>query len=650
MFFILRRNSSFAVVRIFLLVAFFSSLTVLSQQGTLTTEYHHKKLKKSEGELLNGLKNGVWKYWSDEGRLKKIETYHIGVLDGLYETFIARSDYEMDSAQFVPVLAINYKYFLNQQKSEVFRDSLISGFYQNGVKQGLWIERPDSDTGKIYRRMYENGLLNGSTKIYTSYRTLLYDISYVNNVRNGPCSTYTHSGDLRRVENYENDTLKGKFKLWDKPWGVGDLIVGSQYNGILHGEVRKYDGYGKLCSKENYVMGELDGPAYYRSNQYELTYTYSKGQKSGPYSFFCTNFNNYSEHGFFINALPKITGDFEPFRNLDTVRVYGEYINSVEYTVNILEPDSVPIVTYGISGWGKTHGKFTLYRYGRLSFEGFFKEGQPDSAWIYYDEKGQISERRIYEIETDPDEFYLYGTSICVQHWKNFPSGKREFDFDLVKGSKVIYWPNGKLRAKYQIGDTPIDSETEQHYDESGKLCLSKVYNFLGEFQSEKKYCGDFEPEISADNDEHLSGYFSEPMSVDEVMIDVGDGDGSWVDDIIEPMFEVVSEEPRFSGGPDELMRFIERRYWHDAKSNDGLIRIRFIVERDGNVDWVKIWRDQVGNGHAVELADIVRSAPSWMPGKEAGKSVRSEMELRCTFLKGERSYEVEMIAMRVWE
>ncbi len=100
-------------------------------------------------------------------------------------------------------------------------------------------------------------------------------------------------------------------------------------------------------------------------------------------------------------------------------------------------------------------------------------------------------------------------------------------------------------------------------------------------------------------------------------------------------VYSVVSEQPSFPGGMQEMMKFISenRKYPAEAKAKDihGKVIVAFVVERDGSLSNIEILRP-LGSGCDEEAIRLIKSMPKWTPGKQNGKAVRVSFKLPVTF------------------
>jgi protein TonB len=116
-----------------------------------------------------------------------------------------------------------------------------------------------------------------------------------------------------------------------------------------------------------------------------------------------------------------------------------------------------------------------------------------------------------------------------------------------------------------------------------------------------------------------------------------------------EAPFLIVEEMPRFPGCQEEglskkekldcaterLLQFLGShiRYPSLAKDNgiEGTVVVRFIVEKDGSISQPAIIRD-IGGGCGAEALRVVKSMPTWLPGKQQGRPVRVQFSLPVQF------------------
>ena len=117
---------------------------------------------------------------------------------------------------------------------------------------------------------------------------------------------------------------------------------------------------------------------------------------------------------------------------------------------------------------------------------------------------------------------------------------------------------------------------------------------------------------------------------------------------LTDKVFKVVEDNPRFPGceefkdiaerkkcADEKMLDFIYTalKYPEEAKENgvEGMVVIKFIVERDGHLSNAEVVRD-VGAGLGDEALRVVRGMPAWIPGKRRNNPVRVQYNLPIKF------------------
>lgn len=100
-------------------------------------------------------------------------------------------------------------------------------------------------------------------------------------------------------------------------------------------------------------------------------------------------------------------------------------------------------------------------------------------------------------------------------------------------------------------------------------------------------------------------------------------------------IFDVVEQMPSFPGGNAALMKYLSDnvKYPVVAQENgvQGRVVVSFVVEKDGHITDVKVVRS-VDPSLDKEAARVVRSMPSWIPGKQNGSAVRVKYNVPVSF------------------
>ena len=100
-------------------------------------------------------------------------------------------------------------------------------------------------------------------------------------------------------------------------------------------------------------------------------------------------------------------------------------------------------------------------------------------------------------------------------------------------------------------------------------------------------------------------------------------------------VFDVVEEMPKFPGGDEGMMQFLnsEVKYPKEAleKGTQGRVVVTFIVNTDGSVSDPKVVKS-VNPALDAEAIRVVNAMPKWTPGKQNGHTVRVKFTIPVTF------------------
>ena len=116
-----------------------------------------------------------------------------------------------------------------------------------------------------------------------------------------------------------------------------------------------------------------------------------------------------------------------------------------------------------------------------------------------------------------------------------------------------------------------------------------------------------------------------------------GNGSGDNAETSVEDPtpFELIEDQPVFSGGMEAMLKYLADNIKYPPKAKEsgisGTVIISFVVEKDGSVSTVKVVRG-IGGGCNEEAVRVVRSMPKWSPGKQRGITVRTQFQIPLIF------------------
>ncbi len=236
---------------------------LLSQQKIKLT---NTKLKEEEAkpvvapkiaeqyEQINSIKNGSYKSYYNDGRLKSEGTFLNGLYNGAWIYYYSNGNVQAKGS------------FISGDGTDV---SETSGLPLNG-RDGLW--KIYHDNGKLSQESnFLKGKLNGSFKDYNTVGVLTEESFYKNGVLDG------------KLVKYNNQAIK--------------ISEANFINGIAEGEEKIYYDSGKLKIQRSYKQGKLDGvaKAFYENGNLEELNSYVKGIEDGVSKDYYENGNIKSE-------------------------------------------------------------------------------------------------------------------------------------------------------------------------------------------------------------------------------------------------------------------------------------------------------------------------------------------------------------------
>jgi antitoxin component YwqK of YwqJK toxin-antitoxin module len=176
-----------------------------------------------EGYYVNGIKEGMWTGYFNDGLVQSIENYRNGLLDGPY---------------------------LQMKQGATFK---IQCKYKNGKLHGVYKEFNGTKADKEIN--YLNGLQNGLKKVFYPNGKLMEEGIYKNNLRDGYARWYSENGNMFLESYYSNGVLEGKQTSFDKD---GKLVSETSYkNNYMEGLYLEYFEDGITIKIKGYYSKDL---------------------------------------------------------------------------------------------------------------------------------------------------------------------------------------------------------------------------------------------------------------------------------------------------------------------------------------------------------------------------------------------------------
>lgn len=173
----------------------------------------NNETKMAEGKYVNqNVKDSIWNYYYESGKLAATESYKEGVKDGAFKN-----------------------YFENGVLSQILT-------YKSNKKDGLW------------KTFFENGAVR-------------YETKHINNKRDGPFNVYFDDGKLYLKAHYKNDMPDGKWTFYNKDGSIWKEL--EYINGKLVDEDKYNEEFKKQMLEWEKMKGKFKEPTegdFYKNN------------------------------------------------------------------------------------------------------------------------------------------------------------------------------------------------------------------------------------------------------------------------------------------------------------------------------------------------------------------------------------------------
>ncbi|MBN8701472.1 MAG: toxin-antitoxin system YwqK family antitoxin [Bacteroidetes bacterium] len=269
------------------------------------TEYKLGFTRKSERinrKDRDGLKQGVWKDFYDNGNLKNEGRYLNDKKDGYFK------DYALNGSLLKVEKYTNGK--LQEDAPELKKVDIFTeyhptgklkftGGYKDGVPEGVHRDYNDSGlivSSKIYSDgviiaegiMDEKGNQQGIWKEYHTNGKIKAQGEYKDAKRVGEWVFYHPNGKVEQKGKYDK---KGKAQgLWKWYYESGNLLREENYvNDKLEGNMIEYSDSGKVITKGEYLDGLKEGTWVYEMGDYREEGAYKADKRDGEWKHFYTN-------------------------------------------------------------------------------------------------------------------------------------------------------------------------------------------------------------------------------------------------------------------------------------------------------------------------------------------------------------------------
>lgn len=411
--------------------------TITSQQKTeggklLFVKYNQYRQKMAEGQLVNGLEQGVWKYYYPNGTMKYEMTYDKGEQSGTISYFFKNGK---------PYYEMNY----NKNSREGFYKSFYlngkvnsTGYYLNDAQHGEWTFY-NADGTLNESNFYQEGTLVGLTNIYLPQNKLSRQSIY----KDGFFNNYI-----------QYDTAGKAYNTTGLKFGTGVLKLVEPNNRVTY-----------ECS---YIGGKKHGKSisYYVPGKIEATDSFYMGRKEGVYKAFHYN---------------------------GKVQTLGYYVNNEKDSIWSYYNESGKMYRMIAYKNGESNGlDKTFDDFGNLEIEKYYKDDVRHGDYIYYSTDGTVIYKALYvngvlTAYTSPDKDGKLKPMTAVkdetaQITTYHPNGNKALSFKIEKGYLQglyeVYFPNGKLKETIAFVDGDNEGPNKTYYPNGN---LKKHKEFLND-------------------------------------------------------------------------------------------------------------------------------------------------------------------------
>ncbi len=262
-------------------------------------------------------KDGIWRTFYDDFKIKTECTYINGLKDGLYKHFDKTGNLDITSLYRNDSLINNsfdFEDFIDFKKEFDDKGNLIfQGTFKNNLPIG--VHRNYNSEGEVIRtllyddfgRIVSDGIIDDEgykQGFFTNYfmdKKIKSKGQYLNNKRVGNWIFYYNNGKTEQEGSYKNGKLHG---LWKWYYPNGKLLREEEYiDGNEDGLYIEYDSTGNVITKGKYIEDMKEGEWFYHVGDHIEIGKYVNGLKDGIWMYYFNN-GDVQFKGKFIRGLP----------------------------------------------------------------------------------------------------------------------------------------------------------------------------------------------------------------------------------------------------------------------------------------------------------------------------------------------------------
>ncbi len=330
-----------------------------SESGQIITllEYHNGYLVNRERinrTDSSGYKQGVWKEFYPDGKIKTERNFKDEQLHGFYREYDKKGNLS---------IAIRYDNgrIIEEDVEEEQDVEIRNSYDEDGNLLASGPYRRKTPIG-VHREYSRDGEIIGS-KIYNDFgRVISLGIVNEEGERIGKWENFYVSGKLQSEGNYTNNQKEGRWVYYYENDNIEQ--TGDFRNGLENGTWKWYYPNGNLHREEEYFNGKEDGIATEYSVDEEIIAQgdYLEGEKEGNWFY---NAGDYTEEGRYVVGLRE--GTWKHYYENGNLKYQGNYVQ------------------------GNPHKRHKIYwENGVLKEERYYDMGMKEKTWKKYNEEGVL--------------------------------------------------------------------------------------------------------------------------------------------------------------------------------------------------------------------------------------------------------------------
>ncbi len=357
-----------------------------------------------------GNKDGVWKYYNTNGRLKEQQVLKDGVLgdtsyfyesNGLLSLKLPYVDGKVngqvmvyDNGILTRTLPYKNDEFATGEFIEYYPIGTVSIRYNviNGKGSGN-IEYL-YDSGETYRKgILKDGDLNGERTTYFKTGELSYTENFLNDKRNGAYISYYQNGKLEIKGQYK---LDNKIGTWEYYFQNGNkrMIQNFDEAGKENGQETEFTQNGIKLSEKTFIKGIVDSFKFFNDKGEVI----SQGdRKKGNLDYVAYYQNGVKSQEGRINKLGR-DGEWKFYRYNGSLERIENFKNGVRVGAREdFYPNGDLEISYLLNEKGEAEGYYKEYYSTKSLFsQGYFKDDERDGRWLTYHKNKSLRKSQFY--------------------------------------------------------------------------------------------------------------------------------------------------------------------------------------------------------------------------------------------------------------